>query len=190
MSRKAFSVEFCLRNYAFRHDLQVKVPIILCGCKLDLIGESESTIDNELHQMMQNFLEIETCIKCSSLRHAQVNCFTTPLQPHEIAEGVKIVHDYMASSITKNGLNLAGFIFLHTLFILKGRTEIIWMVLRKFGYDNDLKLREDLIPTIFKRATDQPRKCLINICSTNIYSINKCSLNISSPCCPFIIIFS
>ncbi|KAG0466830.1 hypothetical protein HPP92_018410 [Vanilla planifolia] len=37
----------------------------------------------------------------------------------------------------------------------KGRLETTWTVLRKFGYDNELKLRDDLLPTTLKRAPDQ-----------------------------------
>ncbi|RZC51225.1 hypothetical protein C5167_019647 [Papaver somniferum] len=49
----------------------------------------------------------------------------------------------------------SGFLFLHALFVEKGRAETTWMVLRKFGYDNEIKLRDDLIPLSFKRAPDQ-----------------------------------
>lgn len=38
-----------------------------------------------------------------------------------------------------------GFIFLHTLFIQKGRLETTWTVLRTFGYGDDLSLREDFL---------------------------------------------
>lgn len=30
-----------------------------------------------------------------------------------------------------------GFIFLHTLFVQRGRMETTWAVLRKFGYDDE-----------------------------------------------------
>jgi Ras family protein T1 len=52
------------------------------------------------------------------------------------------------------GLTLTGFLFLHALFIEKGRLETTWTVLRKFGYNNDIKLSDELIPT-FKLAPDQ-----------------------------------
>jgi hypothetical protein len=40
---------------------------------------------------------------------------------------------------------LAGFLYLHKLFIQRGRLETTWTVLRKFGYGDDLVLREDFI---------------------------------------------
>ena len=42
---------------------------------------------------------------------------------------------------------VSGFLFLHRLFIQRGRHETTWTVLRKFGYDDNLNLsREYLHP--------------------------------------------
>lgn len=38
-----------------------------------------------------------------------------------------------------------GFLFLHTLFIQRGRHETTWTVLRRFGYDDDLELNQDYL---------------------------------------------
>jgi EF hand associated len=67
----------------------------------------------------------------------------------------RVVQEKMPDGVNDNGLTLTGFLFLHALFIEKGRLETTWTVLRKFGYDNDIKLRDDLLPTTFKRAPDQ-----------------------------------
>ena len=32
--------------------------------------------------------------------------------------------------------------------------------MRKFGYDNDIKLRDDLLPSTFKRSPDQVGYCI------------------------------
>lgn len=40
---------------------------------------------------------------------------------------------------------LKGFLFLHTLFIQRGRHETTWTVLRRFGYDDDLELNQDYL---------------------------------------------
>ncbi|KAK8949923.1 Rac-like GTP-binding protein 1 [Platanthera guangdongensis] len=194
--------------------LEVKVPVIVVGCKLDLRDEPNSTLDQVMSPIMQQFREIETCIECSSLRQIQVpevfyyaqkavlhptsplfdqetqslkprcvralkrifilcdedkdgalsdaeinafqvKCFNAPLQPPEIAGVQKVVQEKMPEGVNEQGLTLTGFLFLHALFIEKGRLETTWTVLRKFGYDNDIKLRDDLLPTIFKRAPDQ-----------------------------------
>lgn len=39
----------------------------------------------------------------------------------------------------------AGFLFLHTLFIQRGRHETTWTVLRRFGYDDDLELTQEYL---------------------------------------------
>ena len=59
------------------------------------------------------------------------------------------------------GLTLAGFLFLHALFIERGRLETTWAVLRKFGYSDALRLSEETLAAVsFARAPDQARSCL------------------------------
>lgn len=76
------------------------------------------------------------------LNDFQYTCFNVHLQPKEL-EGVKKV---VQESRPTNGLNAdgslsaEGFIFLHTLFVQKGRLETTWIVLRKFGYDDNMRL--------------------------------------------------
>ncbi|RCI02512.1 ERMES complex Ca(2+)-binding regulatory GTPase gem1, partial [Rhizopus stolonifer] len=69
-------------------------------------------------------------------------------QPQEL-EGVKdVVREHEPTGVSDVGLTETGFIFLHSLFIQRGRLETTWTVLRKFGYGDDLSLREDfLLPT-------------------------------------------
>ncbi len=44
---------------------------------------------------------------------------------------------------------MIGFLFLHLLFIQRGRLEIVWDVIHKFGYGTDLLLKENyLYPTL------------------------------------------
>ena len=62
----------------------------------------------------------------------------------------KLFNDRMGKSkINKdkinNEINLNGFIYLHSLFIKKGRQETTWTVLKKFGYDRNLSMCRDLI---------------------------------------------
>ena len=56
------------------------------------------------------------------------------------------------------GLTLPGFLFLHALFIERGRLETTWAVLRKFGYDNDLLLSAEVLDQVnLQHAADQVR---------------------------------
>ncbi|TYI16311.1 hypothetical protein ES332_A08G246100v1 [Gossypium tomentosum] len=92
----------------------------------------------------------------AELNNFQVKCFNAPLQPSEIVGVKRVVQDKLVEGVNERGLTLTGFLFLHALFIEKGRLETTWTVLRKFGYNNDIKLSDDLIPySSFKRAPDQ-----------------------------------
>ncbi|XP_031405323.1 mitochondrial Rho GTPase 1 [Punica granatum] len=196
--------------------LEVKVPVIVVGCKLDLRDELQQiSLESVMSPIMQNFREIETCIECSAARQIQipevfyyaqkavlhptgplfdqesqtlkprcvralkrifiicdqdkdgalsdeelnafqVKCFNAPLQPSEIVGVKRVVQEKLPQGVNERGLTLTGFLFLHALFIEKGRLETTWTVLRKFGYDNDIKLSEDLIPSSsYRRGPDQ-----------------------------------
>ncbi|XP_010524876.1 PREDICTED: mitochondrial Rho GTPase 1-like [Tarenaya hassleriana] len=196
--------------------LEVNVPVIVAGCKLDLRDDKyQVNLEQVMSPIMQQFREIETCIECSAqkliqayevsyyaqkavlhptgplfdqetqslkprcvralkrifilcdhdrdgalsdaeLNDFQVKCFNAPLQPSEI-EGVKrVVQEKFPEGVNDRGLTLTGFLFLHALFIEKGRLETTWTVLRKFGYNNDIRLGDESIPfSAFKRAPDQ-----------------------------------
>lgn len=86
----------------------------------------------------------------------QYTCFNVHLAPEEL-EGVKKV---VQENRPKNGIrpdgsiSVEGFVFLHTLFVQKGRLETTWIVLRKFGYDDEMRLS---LPaqSMVKRTDDQ-----------------------------------
>ncbi|KAL6636691.1 hypothetical protein ACP70R_024263 [Stipagrostis hirtigluma subsp. patula] len=202
--------------------LQLKAPVIVVGCKLDLRDEQQVSLEQVMAPIMQSFREIETCIECSALRQIQVpevfyyaqkavlhptaplfdqeaqslkprcvralkrifilcdndkdgalsdvelnefqvRCFSAPLQPTEISGVKRVVQEKMPEGVHESGLTLTGFLFLHALFIEKGRLETTWTVLRKFGYDNDIKLRDDLIAVPIKRAPDQTLEMTIEV---------------------------
>ncbi|KAK6937516.1 EF hand associated, type-2 [Dillenia turbinata] len=195
--------------------LELKVPVIVVGCKLDLRDDHQPmSLEQVMSPIMQQFREIETCIECSAasliqvpevfyyaqkavlhptaplfdqemqtlkprciralkrifilcdqdmdgalsdaeLNEFQVKCFNAPLQPAEIVGVKRVVQEKIPEGVNNLGLTLTGFLFLHALFIEKGRLETTWTVLRKFGYDDDIKLRDDYLPVSFKRAPDQ-----------------------------------
>lgn len=85
----------------------------------------------------------------------QVKCFNAPLQPSEIVGVKSVVKEKLPEGVNEHGLTLTGFLFLHALFIEKGRIETTWTVLRKYGYDDELKLRDDYLSIPGKKAPDQ-----------------------------------
>ncbi|KAH9729885.1 mitochondrial Rho GTPase 2 [Citrus sinensis] len=136
--------------------LEIKVPIIVAGCKLDLRGDHNATsLEEVMGPIMQQFREIETCVECSATTMIQVKCFNAPLQPAEIVGVKRVVQEKQHDGVNDLGLTLSGFLFLHALFIEKGRLETTWAVLRKFGYGDDLELRDDFLPVPTKLSPDQ-----------------------------------
>ncbi|KAI9592050.1 mitochondrial Rho 1 [Syncephalis fuscata] len=95
----------------------------------------------------------------TELNEFQRKCFNTPLQQQEL-EGVKeVVREHRDDGVDEHGLTEAGFLYLHTLFIQKGRLETTWTVLRKFGYGDDLTLTDDfLYPSM-----DVPQNCSVEL---------------------------
>ena len=75
----------------------------------------------------------------------QTKCFGSPLQKDELESIKQVVRQHDPEGIVNNGLGELGFIFLHTLFIQKGRLETTWTVSRTFGYGDDLALREEFL---------------------------------------------
>lgn len=56
-----------------------------------------------------------------------------------------MVQEHAEGGIRDDGLTEAGFLYLHTIFIQRGRLETTWTVLRKFGYAEDLRLTESFL---------------------------------------------
>ncbi|KAI9312446.1 EF hand associated-domain-containing protein [Dichotomocladium elegans] len=200
--------------------LGVNVPAVLVGNKIDLRGDdvTNTSLEDEVIPIMNEFKEVETCVECSAkqllnvsevfyfaqkavlhptaplydsrehvlkpqcvealsrifklcdtdkdnvlndreLNEFQRKCFNTPLQQHEL-DGVKeVVREHEPAGVNDVGLTELGFAFLHSLFIQRGRLETTWTVLRKFGYGDDLSLREDFLLPLF----EVPPECSVEL---------------------------
>lgn len=75
----------------------------------------------------------------------QRKCFNAPLHPQALEDVKAIVKRHITDGVKDNALTLKGFLFLHTLFIQRGRHETTWTVLRSFGYDDNLQLTKDFL---------------------------------------------
>ncbi|KAL4436835.1 hypothetical protein ABPG75_003974 [Micractinium tetrahymenae] len=92
----------------------------------------------------------------AELNAFQVLCFNAPLQTEELVGVKQVVAERIEQGIVNNGLSLPGFLFLHALFIERGRLETTWAVLRRFGYNNSLQLDDDVLGRVnFDHAPDQ-----------------------------------
>ncbi|MGH0131749.1 UNVERIFIED_CONTAM: hypothetical protein FKN15_047868 [Acipenser sinensis] len=90
----------------------------------------------------------------AELNFFQRACFNTPLAPQALEDVKNVVRKNVSDGVFDNGLTLKGFLFLHTLFIQRGRHETTWTVLRRFGYDDDLELTQDYLFPLLKIPPD------------------------------------
>nr|XP_014342588.1 PREDICTED: mitochondrial Rho GTPase 1 isoform X1 [Latimeria chalumnae] len=90
----------------------------------------------------------------AELNFFQRTCFNTPLAPQALEDVKNVVRKNLSDGVADNGLTLKGFLFLHTLFIQRGRHETTWTVLRRFGYDDDLELTHEYLFPLFKIPHD------------------------------------
>ncbi|KAJ3123999.1 ERMES complex Ca(2+)-binding regulatory GTPase gem1 [Physocladia obscura] len=96
----------------------------------------------------------------------QAKCFGSPLQRQELESVKLVVKEADPNGVTELGLTEIGFLYLHTLFIQRGRLETTWTVLRQFGYGNDLSLREDYLwPPLSTFIILVPLECSVELSS-------------------------
>ena len=81
----------------------------------------------------------------TELNDFQKLCFGIPLTSTALEDVKRAVADGCPDGVASDALMLAGFLYLHLLFIERGRHETTWAVLRKFGYETSLKLAEDYL---------------------------------------------
>lgn len=56
-----------------------------------------------------------------------------------------VLAENVVGGIEKDSITLKGFLFLHCLFIQRGRNETTWTVLRKFGYNESLEMSSEYL---------------------------------------------
>lgn len=77
-------------------------------------------------------------------------CFNVPLQPQALEDVKCVVRRQMDGGIEHGMLTLNGFLFLHKLFVQRGRHETTWTVLRRFGYDDGLCMMSEFTKPIVR----------------------------------------
>ncbi|XP_045066938.1 mitochondrial Rho GTPase 1-A-like isoform X2 [Coregonus clupeaformis] len=99
-------------------------------------------------------LDNDGILNDKELNFFQRTCFNMPLAPQALEDVKNVVRKNMTEGVEDNGLTLKGFLFLHTLFIQRGRHETTWTVLRRFGYDDDLELHQEYLFPLLKIPAD------------------------------------
>lgn len=84
------------------------------------------------------------------LNHFQRRCFNAPLQPQVLEEVKAVLLKNVPDGIADDAVTLKGFLFLHCLFIQRGRNETTWAVLRRFGYNESLEMSKEYLQPYIK----------------------------------------
>lgn len=86
------------------------------------------------------------------LNNFQSRCFNGPLQPQVLDDVKGVLQKNLEEGIRNNAVTMKGFLYLHSLFVQRGRNETTWTVLRKFGYDDNLEMSSDYLVPSFKTS--------------------------------------
>ncbi|XP_064631820.1 mitochondrial Rho GTPase 1-like isoform X2 [Lineus longissimus] len=113
-------------------------------------------------------LDNDGILSDKEINQFQRRCFNAPLQNQALEDVKSVVRKNITDGIVHDGLTLKGFLFLHLLFIQRGRHETTWSVLRKFGYDNDLKLSKEYLFPNRSAKLILPRLRVGRDCSTEL----------------------
>uniref|UniRef100_A0A8C7YLF3 Ras homolog family member T1a n=1 Tax=Oryzias sinensis TaxID=183150 RepID=A0A8C7YLF3_9TELE len=92
-------------------------------------------------------LDNDGILNDNELNFFQRTCFNTPLAPQALEDVKNVVRRNMADGVKDNGLTLKGFLFLHTLFIQRGRHETTWTCKHT---DRDCALSPEEVKDLFK----------------------------------------
>ena len=78
------------------------------------------------------------------LNDFQETCFGARLQPSDIEDVKTMLINEGADKVTNTGITFEGYLSIHKRFIARNRAETSWLVLRLFGYDDNLELQVPL----------------------------------------------
>ncbi|XP_071057642.1 mitochondrial Rho GTPase isoform X2 [Onthophagus taurus] len=84
------------------------------------------------------------------LNNFQNRCFNGPLQPQVLDDVKAVLRKNLEDGVSHNCVTLKGFLYLHSLFIQRGKNETTWTVMRKFGYNDHLNMSRDYLSPVLK----------------------------------------
>uniref|UniRef100_A0A915D2P9 Mitochondrial Rho GTPase 1 n=1 Tax=Ditylenchus dipsaci TaxID=166011 RepID=A0A915D2P9_9BILA len=139
--------EECIRNfllcqkavvYPFRPLFRVEERELSPKCKKALVRCFKiSDVDND------------GLLSDAELKQFQMRCFGIPLTKAAVEEVKQVILEHNTQGVIDDSMTLAGFLFLHQMFIQRGRHETAWTVLKRFGYDLNLQLSQEyLLPPL------------------------------------------
>uniref|UniRef100_A0A8C8LZ10 Ras homolog family member T1 n=1 Tax=Oncorhynchus tshawytscha TaxID=74940 RepID=A0A8C8LZ10_ONCTS len=137
-----------------------KCPLFESNCVIILLIGLDSQMKPACIKALTRIFKVsdldnDGILNDNELNFFQRTCFNAPLASQALEDVKNVVRKNVIDGVCDNGLTLKGFLFLHTLFIQRGRHETTWTVLRRFGYDDDLELHQDyLFPLTLKIPPD------------------------------------
>ncbi|BES97657.1 Mitochondrial Rho GTPase [Nesidiocoris tenuis] len=128
--------------YAQKAVLHPTAPIYLAD-RLDLTDECKRAL---ARIFMICDLDNDGLLNDYELSAFQKRCFDMPLRPEAMEDVKEVLRRNISYGVSPNNcITLQGFLYLHCLFIQRGRSHTTWTVLRKFGYNDQLILAKDFL---------------------------------------------
>ncbi|XP_013601869.1 PREDICTED: mitochondrial Rho GTPase 3-like [Brassica oleracea var. oleracea] len=110
---------------------------------------------------LEHIFELNACdndyiLSDDGFNHINARCFSIPLMPSRCRALIKSVQELCPEGVKENSLTVDGFLVLITKLIMDRKLRTLWTMLRTFGYNNDIRLVDEMIPySSFKRILDQ-----------------------------------
>ncbi|KAI5721387.1 hypothetical protein M8J77_020147 [Diaphorina citri] len=91
-------------------------------------------------------LDNDNLLSDKELNAFQRRCFDAPLSRDSLEDVKIVIRKNINDGVSANNcITLNGFLFLHNLFMQRGRSHTTWTVLRKFGYNEDLQISKEFL---------------------------------------------
>ncbi|XP_044755755.1 mitochondrial Rho GTPase isoform X2 [Coccinella septempunctata] len=95
-------------------------------------------------------MDCDGLLNDTELNNFQSRCFNAPLQPQVLDDVKAVLRKNLDDGVQNNCVTFKGFLYLHTLFIQRGRNETTWAVLRKFGYNENLQISKEYLHPVLR----------------------------------------
>ncbi|KAF7488768.1 Mitochondrial Rho GTPase 1 [Sarcoptes scabiei] len=128
--------------------------------------QEENTISDQCMVALKRIFKIcdqdnDGILNDLELNNFQVYSFGSYLLSQTFDDIKYILKSMIPDGVSENGITFSGFIKLLTFFIQRGHHELIWIILRKFGYNNHLGLDDQYLNPDIKI----PEDCFIELSS-------------------------
>ncbi|KAG4305488.1 hypothetical protein PORY_001044 [Pneumocystis oryctolagi] len=85
----------------------------------------------------------------------QRRCFEKPMTLSDFDDIKFSVSKLSSEAVRDNGLTETGFLLLNKIFVIKGRHETTWQILRSFKYTDSLSLKDEFLNPKFEVGSNQ-----------------------------------